>query len=114
MIFIWRRTDIGNKGKKKWLKSRDINTAYFYRIITHTKKKNLIMSMKIEGATCDSLSTIQFHILDYYMSLFDQRGDKTAFLGQDFWDSQCCLSLNDKEKLECSFTEEELKIVVSH
>jgi hypothetical protein len=90
----------------------DLNTSYFHKVATARKKRNLIISMEIEGQITTSLSDIQKHIFDFYKSLFGSKGNKVARLDNQFWEDKYLLSDLNRQILSKPFTEEELKIVV--
>lgn len=96
------------RSKQKWLMEGDLNTSYFHKVATNRKKKNLILSMDIEGERCDSLPIIQDHILDFYKNMFGLEDHQFAFFGGSFWENAYCLSEMQSLDLVAPFNEQEM------
>jgi Reverse transcriptase (RNA-dependent DNA polymerase) len=110
--YLEEESYLKQRSRNKWLEEGDLNTSYFHKVATARKKRNLILSMEIEGQVTTSLSDIQKHIFHFYKSLFGSKGNKVAKLDNQFWKDKYLLSDLDRQILSKPFTEEELKIAV--
>jgi hypothetical protein len=78
-------------------------------IASHTKKKNYIFSLEINGTIVYDQQLLQKHVIDFYRDLLGTTTSKSISLQLSFWDECHTLSLEQIQFFEAPFTTLEIK-----
>eukprot|EP00256_Glycine_max_P043978 XP_006595308.1 uncharacterized protein LOC102667235 [Glycine max] len=58
------------KSRSKWIKEGDSNTSYFHKIINHSRRRNSLRGMLIDGIWVENPNLIKAKILQHFQNSF--------------------------------------------
>jgi len=58
------------KSRSKWIKEGDSNTSYFHKIINHSRRRNALRGMLIDGIWVENPNLIKAKILQHFQNSF--------------------------------------------
>jgi mannosylglycoprotein endo-beta-mannosidase len=97
-----------NRFHETWLLNGDINTKYFHRVASGSKRKNTILSLKHDDFTIEGDENLLAHATEYYSELFGSAPEFNVYLNNNIWDGAACVSKIDNEQLCKPFSESEI------
>jgi hypothetical protein len=72
------------------------------------KRKKCIISLEEDGVTYSDNNSILTHAMFYYKRLFGKEERSNVKLGDDFWEEEEKVSMEENQIMEFEFTEEEI------
>jgi hypothetical protein len=100
------------RSREKWLLQGDINTSFFHRISNGCKRKRTIFSMSDGENTIQGTNDLLNHATDFYKNLFGPAVDSGIRLEEQIWNTDEIINPEEREIMDRTFSEEEIKIAI--
>ena len=74
-LLLQKEIMLKEQSRIKWLKERDLNSAFFHSVIKRRKKSNLLRHMEINGVLVDNADDIVTQVLAFYKDPFYEQSN---------------------------------------
>jgi 4-hydroxyphenylpyruvate dioxygenase-like putative hemolysin len=100
------------RSHETWLLKGDNNTKFFHRNANEKKRKQTIFSLKYYGNHITGDENLIRHATDFYKKLFGPREGNAFAIQEDFWSSEDKVLVEENNRLEMEFSEDEIKLAL--
>ena len=104
---FWRQ-----RAAETWLLKGDNNTEFFHRIANGRKRKKTIFSLRNNADIIQGTPDLLNHATNFYKNLFGPTTIPAFKMDDNVWEFGEKLSDEDKEEIDKSFSEEEIKTAI--